>query len=83
MFFLVPAIDQSSRPAATDDIFDQKPQLALQNALIKRVSSVLPSLSLKTGGTVWESINDQGEQQWSVSSKGRHGAAKVAGSSTA
>ena len=62
----MPAIDQSSRPAATDDIFDQKPQLALQNALIKRVSSVLPSLSLKTGGTLFENINDQGEQPWSL-----------------
>ena len=53
-------------PAATDDIFDQKPQLALQNALIKRVSSVLPSLSLKTGGTLFENINDQGDQPWSL-----------------
>jgi len=48
-------------PAATDDIEEYKPQLALQNALIKRVSSVLPSLSLKTGGTIWESVTRQGE----------------------
>ena len=39
-----------------DDVWHTKPLVALMNALTKRVASVLPAISLQTGGSVFEHI---------------------------
>ena len=47
---------EGSSTCTADDVWHEKPLVALKDALTKRVASVLPAISLQTGGSVFEHI---------------------------